>query len=319
MKDILTFWAGKNVDGFRCDVVEMVPVEFWQWVIPQLKEVNPDIVFIAEIYNPDQYKNYINTGKFDYLYDKSLLYDTLRLIMNGTHGTDEIGLIQQRLSGINDKMLHFMENHDEHRLASRFFAGDIWKGVPAMMLSATIDKGPVMIYSGQEVGEPAVGATGFSGDDGRTTIYDYWGVPEHQKWMNDGKFDGEKLSLEQKQLRMFYADLLNIAGKNDAITEGDYFDITTFNIQAGNIDNKIHAFLRAKDDERLLIVTGFTGDDKTVRIQIPGDVATKIGLDKSKVYIGRDLMWREIEFGFDDQWSFELRMKPYSNFIFKIK
>lgn len=319
MKDILLYWAGKQVDGFRCDMAEMVPVEFWKWVIPQVKEVNPSVIFIAEIYSPDQYKNYLDNGQFDYLYDKVLLYDTLRQIMNEKIGTEEIYRVQQQLSGINNKMLHFMENHDEHRLASRYFAGDMWRGLPGMMISATIDAGPVMIYSGQEVGEPGAGTEGFSGDDGRTTIYDYWGIPEHQKWMNDGKFDGVKLSMEQQQLRMFYTDLLNLAGKNPAINKGAYYDITAFNIQNGNTNKQIHAFVRADGEERLLIVTGFNDDDQTVRIQIPTDVAEKIGLSLGSAYIARDLIWREMEVGFDDKWSFELRMKPYSCFIFKIK
>jgi glycosidase len=183
MKDILEYWANKKVDGFRCDMAEMVPVEFWHWVIPQVKAVNPEIIFIAEIYNPDAYRNYIAQGRFDFLYDKVLLYDTLRLLVNEQRSTTDIDAIQQRLTGIQANMLHFLENHDEQRIASRFFAGNPWKAVPAMVISATIDPGPVMIYFGQEVGEPGVGAEGFQGDDGRTTIFDYWGVPEHQKWL----------------------------------------------------------------------------------------------------------------------------------------
>jgi glycosidase len=319
MKDILVFWANKKVDGFRCDMAEMVPVEFWNWVIPQVKEVNPEIVFIAEIYNPDEYRNYLEKGLFDFLYDKVLLYDTLRSLVAGQLKTTDIHAIQTRLSGINHKILHFMENHDEQRLASPFFAGDIWKGCPAMTISATIDRGPVMIYFGQDVGEPGTGVEGFSGDDGRTTIYDYWGVPEHQKWMNGGRFDGGRLSLEQRQLRIFYTDLLNLAGKNPALTGGDYFDITAFNVAAGNITDRMHAFLRVAPDERLLVINGFNADEQTVRIQIPMDVADKIGLDPDTAYIARDLIWREVEVGFDQDWGFELRMKPYSSFIFKIK
>jgi glycosidase len=319
MKDILTFWANKHVDGFRCDMAEMVPVEFWSWVIPQLKAINPDLTFIGEIYNPDEYRNYLGKGMFDFLYDKSLLYDTLRLLVNGQRHTQDIHKIQDRLSGINHKMLHFLENHDEQRLASPFFADDIWKGCPAMVIAATIDRGPVLIYSGQEVGEPGAGVEGFSADDGRTTIYDYWGVPEHQKWMDDGKFDGTPLSMEQKQLRMFYSDILNLAGKNPAFTVGDYFDITDFNIQAGNMTDKMHAFLRISGDERMLVVNGFNADSQTIRVQLPPELISKIGLDAETPYIARDLIWREIEVGFDKNWSFELDMKPYSCFIFKIK
>src|SRR5687768_5582579 len=137
MKDILAFWAGKKVDGFRCDMAEMVPVEFWNWVIPQIQSINPEIIFIAEIYNPAEYKNYINQGHFNYLYDKVQLYDTLRLLVNGERSTSDIHAIYESLSGINDNMLHFLENHDEQRVASRFFAGDMWKAAPAMVLSAT--------------------------------------------------------------------------------------------------------------------------------------------------------------------------------------
>ncbi len=226
MKDILVFWANKKVDGFRCDMAEMVPAEFWSWVIPQVKAVNPEIIFIAEIYNPTQYRNYIDQGKFDFLYDKVQLYDTLRLLINKKSSTAHIHGIQQSLNGINHKMLHFLENHDEQRIASPFFAGDGWKAVPAMVISATIDQGPVMIYFGQEVGEPGAGSSGFSGDDGRTSMFDYWGVPEHQKWMNGGKFDGGILSDEQLALRQFYGDILTFASNSKAISNGAYYDLT---------------------------------------------------------------------------------------------
>jgi glycosidase len=319
MRDILKFWAGKKVDGFRCDMAEMVPVEFWQWAIPQVKEVNPDVIFIAEIYNPDQYRNYIQTGKFDFLYDKVLLYDTLRYALAGYRSSDDIAPVQKRLEGINHNMLHFLENHDEQRLASKDFANDIWKGAPAMVISATIDRGPVMIYFGQEVGEPGKGAEGFQGEDGRTTIFDYWGVPEHQKWMNGGKFDGELLSMEQKQLRQFYVDLLNFAGKNTAITQGEYADVTAFNIEKKNFDGKVHAFVRFHGSEKLLIVNSFNDKDQLVKIQIPQDLALQIGLDANENYIARDMLWREVEVGLDKDMAFELKLKPYSSFIFKIK
>ena len=319
MRDILVYWANKKVDGFRCDMAEMVPVEFWSWVIPQVKEVNPEIVFIAEIYNPDQYRNYIDAGRFDYLYDKVLLYDTLRLLLNEHRNSSDITAVQKRLEGVNDNMLHFLENHDEQRLASKFFAGDIWKGAPAMVVSATIDRGPVMIYFGQEVGEMGAGAEGFQGDDGRSTIFDYWGVPEHQKWMNGGKFDGGLLSLEQKQLRQFYIDLLKLASSNPALTKGDYIDITNQNISAGNFTEKVHAFVRYHDTEKLLIVTSYNNKDVIAKIQIPKDVAEKMALDPAADYIARDMLWREAEVGFDKNLTFELKLKPYSSFIFKIK
>jgi len=318
MKDILVFWANKKVDGFRCDMAEMVPVEFWQWAIPQVKEVNPEIIFVAEIYNPSEYKNYIQKGRFDFLYDKVQLYDTLRFLVNGERSATDVDKIQKSLSGINHNMLHFLENHDEQRLASRFFSGDMWKATPAMVISATIDQGPVMIYNGQEVGESGIGVEGFQGDDGRTTIFDYWGMPAHQKWMNNGKFDGDSLSMEQKQLRQFYSDLLNLAQKRPAINQGDYIDITEAN-DANNFNGKVVAYIRYFGDERLLIIASFNSVDQLVNIKIPADVAAKIGLESPDKYLARDLLWREMEMGFANDFSFDLKLKPYSSHIFKIK
>lgn len=319
MKDILLFWAAKKVDGFRCDMAEMVPVEFWAWVIPQVKAMYPNVIFIAEIYNPNEYRNYIEKGKFDYLYDKVQLYDTLRLLVAGQRSTKDIDQIQKNLSGINDNMLHFLENHDEQRVASKFFAGDPWKALPAMVISATIDRGPVMIYFGQEVGEAGLGNEGFQGDDGRTTIYDYWGVPEHQKWMSGGKFTGDSLTAEQKQLQQFYGDLLTLSAKNGAITGGDYMDLTEFNVSAGNFDEKIHAFLRYAGEERLLIVTSFNATENNIKVQIPKEAVSRLSLDPAGSYIARDLLWREAEVGFNADFLFELKCKPFSSYIFKIK
>ena len=318
MKDILLFWTDKNVDGFRCDMAEMVPVEFWNWAIPLVKEKHPEVLFIAEIYNPGQYENYIHTGKFDFLYDKVQLYDTLRFLLGGQRSTADIPAIQRSLKGINHHMLHFLENHDEQRIASKYFAGDPWKAVPAMVVSATIDKGPVMIYFGQEVGEPGSGAEGFGSDDGRTTIYDYWGVPEHQKWMNNGSFDGALLTDAQKLLRKFYIDLLALAGSNAAINSGEYLDLTEANITAGNFGGKISAFMRYTENEKLLIVTSFASTDINARIAITEEAATLARLSKDDTYQLTDLLHPEV--------SIELKelvltatLKPYSAHIFQIK
>lgn len=290
MKDILIYWAGKKVDGFRCDMAEMVPVEFWQWVIPQVKEVNPEIIFIAEIYNPQAYHSYIDSGRFDFLYDKVQLYDTLRTLVGGGGNTNDIQTIQENLAGINSNMLHFLENHDEQRVASRFFAGDPHKARPAMVISATIDQGPVMIYFGQEVGEPGIGAEGFQGDDGRTTIFDYWGVPEHQKWMNGGAFDGALLSESQKELRNFYVTLLNLVQTNQAIVEGDYIDLTKNNMDIGLLDTKVAAYLRSTTSEKLLIMAGFNDQSKSIKITITKNVMDQIQLDTGSDYELEDLL-----------------------------
>ena len=319
MRDILFYWASKGVDGFRCDVAEMVPVEFWSWVIPEVKAINPQIIFIAEIYNPSQYKNYLQNGGFNFLYEKVMLYDTLRLLVNGQRSTKDIAVIQNQLSEINTGLLHFLENHDEQRIASKYFAGNPWKAVPAMVVSATIDRGPVMVYFGQEVGEPGSGESGFSGDDGRTTLFDYWGVPEHQKWVNGGKFDGGLLSEDQKKLRVFYSTLLNLASTNSTLATGDYFDITEENIQLKNFGEDVHAFIRSSPIQQLIIVSNFSSTPKDVKITIPQQVGAKMDLGNDGNFSARDILWsvqKEIKFNKN---TALLNISAYSSFIFSVQ
>ncbi len=319
MRDILVFWTGKHVDGFRCDMAEMVPAEFWHWVIPQVKALNPEIIFIAEIYNPHEYRHYINHGRFDFLYDKVQLYDTLRLLINGQASTTWIPGIQQSMAGMNHNMVHFLENHDEQRIASPFFNGDPWKALPAMVVSATIDKGPIMIYFGQEVGEPGSGAEGFGGEDGRTTLFDYWGVPEFQKWVNGKKYDGALLSDEQKALRQFYGDILNLSRNNAAISSGDCIDLTAFNVGSKNCSDRIVAYARVSGEERLVIVSSFNGNPEHVKIKLTDDVIKAFGISPSAQYVGRDLLRSGADIGLSPESSFELDIPPYTSFILKIK
>ncbi len=319
MLDILVFWSGKGVDGFRCDMAEMVPVEFWQWAIPQVKATQPAVIFIAEIYNPAAYRSYIDEGKFDYLYDKVQLYDTLRLLVNQKASSTDVAGIQQSLNGINDRMLHFLENHDEQRIASKFFAGDPWKAVPAMAVSALIDKAPVMIYFGQEVGEPGGVNEGFSGDDGRTTVFDYWGVTEHQKWVNNKLYDGGQLSDEQKQLRQFYGDLLTFAGSNAAIVHGDYFDLTQPNVSMKNCSDRFVVFSRTDGTENLVVIAGFASKVERIKVKLTPEVVQRMGLQSGGLYVGRDLLRSGTDVGLDEQFQFEVDVPPYSVLILKIK
>ena len=270
MRDILLFWAKKGVDGFRCDMAEMVPFQFWGWVIPIIKEKYPHIIFIAEVYNTWEYYNYVKHGKFDYLYDKVGLYDTLIGIIRHQQSATDITRCWQNLGELRSHMLHFMENHDEQRLASDFIVGDGRTAFPAMLVSATIDTCPTMVYFGQELGERGMDAEGFSGRDGRTTIFDYWSVDTIRRWRNGGTFSGRELNEGECDLQQRYAHLLHIARDERAICEGDFFDLMYANPHTEHFNpHRTYAFLRKHEDELLLVVANFDSADKQVAVNIP--------------------------------------------------
>ena len=269
MKDILNFWAQKGIDAFRVDMAEMVPIEFWQWVIPFTRNRFPEIEFIGEVYNPLAYRDFINAG-FNYLYDKVGMYDYLRGVTTKAWAAEGITRHWQTVDDIQDHMLYFLENHDEQRISSGFFCGRGSNAEPAMIVAATLGRNPVLIWAGQEVGEKGMDVEGFSGMDGRTTIFDYWGVKALQAWTNNGLFDGGKLNSEQKELRTFYQRLLTIAREHSAIHSGLMYDLEY--AQGEGFDrHEQYAYLRKSDAELLLIVVNFDDKEKEIKVNIPDD------------------------------------------------
>ena len=319
MLNILLFWASKGIDGVRVDMAEMVPVEFFAWAIAQVKKKYKKFIFIGECYDPYKYDAYLAAG-FDYLYDKVGMYEYLRGVTSKGWAAD--GITRQWMQHGDARihhMLYFLENHDEQRLASGFFCGDGRCAEPAMIVAATLNQCPLMIYSGQEVGERGMDMEGFSGIDGRTTIFDYWGVKSIQAWANKGKFDGAKLSPEQKDLRAFYQSLLTIARDDKAIQKGRMYDITY--AQGDGFDKQQHfAFLRHVKGETLLVVVNFHDREQHIKVRIPNDAFVYLGLDGKAGATGTDLLrGGRYDVNFVPDGETQITLPAWTGVILKIK
>ena len=320
-RDIALYWTAKGVDGFRFDMAEMVPVEFWSYMNSAIKNANPDAFLLAEVYNPSLYRDYIKRGKMDYLYDKVQLYDTLKHVMQGHGKTDNIPPIQEDLKDIEHHMLHFLENHDEQRIASPDFAGSAEKGKPAMVVSATISTSPTMVYFGQELGEPAKEDLGF-GDPTRTSIFDYGSVPSVVRWVNNKKFDGGQSTPEERDLRNFYKRLLNFTINSSALA-GNYQDIHLYNQKNTEwYNDKVLSFVRWNDEEQLIVVSNFNAENTYgFELQLPEDLVKKLNL-KSGEYQVEDQLYNEYTSNLkvnNGKAQVRIDIKPLESFILKIQ
>lgn len=331
MRDIVLFWCDKGVDGFRCDMAEMVPVAFWQWLTTEIKASYPNTIFIAEVYNPSLYYDYVQHGGFDYLYDKVGLYDLVRVLTCGYGNANDLTECWAKFKDYNNKLLRFMENHDEHRIASQQFAADPFRAQAGMVLTATISSSPVMIYNGQEVGEPAQGDCGFSGDDGRTTIFDYFAMPEWTKLLNNGLFDGADLSIRQKQLHTFYQKLLDVTAHSSAIRSGATVSLQEFNKGASfdYNDTRLYSYIRYTETERLLILANF--EQKLLMkpiVKIPLEIWQQMGISaNARVRLTALLdnhlqveatVWHTIDSS-EKTAGIPFTAEPYMGYIFKIE
>ena len=267
MLEIVLFWAGKGVDGFRCDMVELVPPQFMQWLIAKVKEKYPSVIFVAEVYEKDKYRLYVEEVGFDLLYDKSGLYDTLRAVTCSGTSAKEISWNWQFLGDLQPHMLNFLENHDEQRIASDFFCSKAEGGYAALAVSLLLNTASFMLYFGQEVGERGMDNEPFSGVNGRTSIFDWWQVASLQrlhKWIADKRTG---LSAREKAILKRYKELLALA-KDPVFALGKTFDLC-YCQEAGHFDVDRHfAFLRSDGTRTFLVIANF-GEQADISVRIP--------------------------------------------------
>ena len=308
MTDILLFWAKKGVDGFRCDMAEMVPAEFWAYATKVVKSKYKQLVFIGEVYNPGEYRHYLASG-FDWLYDKVGMYDTMRAVICHHAPASAISHAWQATDDIRDHMLYFLENHDEQRVASDFFAASGRKGVPGMIASLLMQQNPFMLYAGEEYGERGMDREGFSGNDGRTTIFDYWSVDTLCRAAQ------KKLTADEEALFDIHQKTMLLARQEKAVTDGVFFDLMYVN---GHLERQ-YAFLRYAGGELLLVVTNFEDRDVVTDVNIPAHAFDYLGIKEKKV-IGTDLLTKEkLAMSLRKDGSVRMEIKARSGRVWKIK
>ena len=314
MLDILLFWAGKGVDAFRCDMAEMVPSAFWQWVTTEVRKKHHNVKFIGEVYNPGRYREYINAG-FDYLYDKVGMYDSVRDVVCGHRSATDITRQWQTNDDIADHMLYFLENHDEQRIACDFFAENARKGIPALMTSALMRTNPFMLYAGQEYGERGMDEEGFSGRDGRTTIFDYWSVDS----LIHGYSSRRQLTKEEKSIEATYKKVLNIATNEKAVTEGKFFDLMYVNPTSADFNaDRQYVFLRSNEDDLMIVLANFSDENSDCKINIPQHAFDYLSLKKG-IMEGTDLLNGEkITITLSDTDPLNLSVEAWSGRVIKI-
>lgn len=267
MYDAVRFWAAQGVDGFRCDMVELVPPEFFRFLIGRIREEFPHVCFIAEVYRKDLYRRYIDDIGFDLLYDKSGLYDTLRAVACDGVPATAVTAAWQESDGLQPHLLHFLENHDEQRLASDFFLGDAERAFPLLAVSLLLNEGAFLLYAGQEVGERGMDNEPFSGINGRTSIFDWWQVGSLQRLY--AEIHGSP-ALEERERTLLgrYRELLALVAQDPAFRSGKTFDLGYCQMPGFRSD-RLFAFLRSDGRETRLVVANFSREDLQTEIRIP--------------------------------------------------
>jgi glycosidase len=324
IRDVVLFWASKKVDGFRCDMAAMVPVEFWTWMIGEVKLLYPSLQFIAEIYDADRYHEFIFKAGFDYLYDKELFYNTMRGVITGDRPALELTSCWQSTEGFQHQMVYFLENHDEQRIASSFFADESSVAYPGVVVMATMISNPLLIYFGQELGEKGMDEEGFSGRDGRTTIFDYWGLPLMKQWAGKGDYRVENLSDKAQQLRQDYSAILNLTHLAPALEKGLFYDLSLGNIRNQDFNSSsIYAYFRYCREQVLLVIANFSDKDLDYRLHVPAHFFELAGLTDRFYFTGQDLLKKNKMIQFSGEIALNAgiggRLRKHSASVYELK
>lgn len=258
---VLQFWAARGADGFRFDMAELVPASQLRELISRVRAKYPELLMVAEVYIKDNYRMFLDYVGFDLLYDKSGSYDILRNIVCCGGSARQLTWNWQWLGEMQPKMLNFLENHDEQRIASREFAGSAGRCYSALAFSALYNNASFMLYFGQEVGEDAS-----EGDCGRTSIFN-WCDPAHVRRLNAHIGAGTPLPEEDAAVLSRYREILSYA-KLPAFSCGKTWDLCYCQDTQFDRDG-CFAFLRYDSASAYVVLCNFTAVPREMEIRIP--------------------------------------------------
>lgn len=280
MDEILLYWQSKGVDGFRCDFAHYVPDSAWLYLLRRARERDPNVYFAAEAY---EHLNELLADGFDDVYFDAG-YDALKRVYQGQSNLEMLGQSLAPLTGgAAQRFLVYLENHDERRMASVVvstgLADDSGFGGAAAIhqLGPTLflrSRSNILLYSGQELGEAGAGNEGFGGEDGRSTIFDYWSMPTMVPWVQGG-FEDASLSADALALRNYYRDLLTLT--QDPAMRGARAEMLSAPADG-------YAFARFADGagELLLVVSNFSASRRLQgQVSVPRSVLENAGIPLS--------------------------------------
>lgn len=315
MLEILRFWASKGVDGFRCDMAEMVPPAFWAWAIAQLKKEH-SLIFLAEIYQRERYGEYLSAG-FDYLYDKVGVYDTMRAIVRGECSASIFDPVRDAVGSHQAKMCYFLENHDEQRFTSPFYAGNAQALMPALVSMSLSGTQPYLHYFAGELAEQGMDEEGFSGRDGRTTIFDFWSLASLRRLGED--LSGQGLHEEERTTLGYHRQILGLAGSHPVLAHGAYHGLNYLQTE-GYDAHRLLSFVRYIDKHIVLVVVSFADETRKLALRLDEAILTTIGIEPNRPLVATNLLTTEkFITTLTARSPYNLELPPYGVYIVEMR
>ncbi len=248
MSDMMVWWVkAVGIDGFRCDVSELVPTDFWEEVRGRLDRVKP-VMMLSEGSIPEHHMK-----AFDLTYSWNV-YDQLLPMLSGQRPASTIdSLIRiERLQFPQGSLrMRFTTNHDKNAWDAPAVLKFGAEGLKAATVLVNTLPGVPMMYTGEEVA-----------NDRRLSLFEKVGVD----WTRPDT------------MRRLDSTLFHLRQRNRALAHGSFLRLRT------DDDEQVYAYLREAGRDRLLVVINMQETPVEAAVQVPA--AERAGLKTMKELFG---------------------------------